>query len=129
MARRLRPSVLAIWVCVACGPMASEAREFAVHIDSVTAPAAVSGDAAFQLQFYGPVGPNGCYRFKSFRVTRTSADADVTTVGERVGGTCVQMPVYLSAEPLTIAPPVSAPFTVRIHQPDGTILTRVIPAD
>lgn len=89
----------------------------------------VSGGAAFQLFFYGPVGPNACYRFKAFRMTRSSAAADITVVGESVTGLCPQVPVYLSGEPLTIAPPVSDPFTLRVHQPNGAVLTRIIRAE
>jgi hypothetical protein len=110
----------------ACDVFPSEPREFVIHIDSIGAPRAVSGGGAFQLFFFGPVGPNACYRFKTFWMTRTSSGADITTIGESVTGTCAQLPGYLTGEPITIAPPVSDPFTVRVHQPNGSVLARII---
>lgn len=121
--------VIATLVAAAGCDLLAPKPEFTIHIDSVRAPGAVSGGAAFEVLFFGPVGPNGCHRFKSFRTNRSSSDADVTVVGQRVTGTCTQMPVYLSGEPLTIAPPVADPFTLRVHQPNGTVLTRTIRAE
>jgi hypothetical protein len=92
-------------------------------------PGAVSGGAAFDVFFFGPVGPDGCHRFKAFRTNRSSTEANVTVVGQRVTGECTQAPVYLSGEPLTIAPPVTDPFTLRVHQPNGAVLTRIIRAE
>jgi hypothetical protein len=127
IAQRLISSILvtAAVALAGCGfPL--EPREFTITVNSIRAPSVVSGGGAFQLLFFGPVGPNACYRFKAFKMTRTSADADITVVGESDSGTCAQVPSYLSGEPITIAPPVSDPFTVRVHQPNGAVLTRVI---
>jgi hypothetical protein len=124
--------ILAVVVAIAatgCDVFAPGQREFVIRIDSVRAPGAVSGGAAFQILFYGPVGPDGCYRFKEFQLSRTSGNADITAVGEKVDGTCTQMPVYMSGQALTIDPPVTDPFTFRVHQPDGAIMTRTIRAE
>ena len=112
----------------ACGLLGPERREFVIHVDSIGGPTTVSGSASFQQLFYGFVGSDGCYSFTEFRMTRTSTEADVTVVGEHAtgGGDCTTAIVTLDGEPLTIDPPVSGPFTLRVHQPDGTVLTRVI---
>jgi hypothetical protein len=102
--------------------------EFVIKIDSVTGPVTVPAGAPFQQLFWGPVGSNGCFYFKEFRVTRSSTGADVSVIGEEHhgGGDCATLIVYLRDEPLTLAPPVSNPFVLRVHQPDGTILTKTI---
>jgi hypothetical protein len=130
MSRIIFMFVLAITSLALCGCdlLAPDRREFVVQIDSVTGPAAVSGGAAFQQLFYGPLGPDGCYSFKSFQVTRTTSSVDVTVLGEQQSGhvDCTQSPVYLSGRALTISPAVSDPFTLRVHQRNGAVLTKII---
>ena len=121
-------SIAVISIAVAgCNPVAPEPQEFMIRIDSIRAPRAVSADTAFQVLLFGPVGPDGCSRFKALRVTRGSGEADVTVVGERIAGICTAMPVYLEGEPLTVEPPLRAPFSLRVHQPTGAVLTTTIP--
>ena len=117
---------LAVAGCDMLGP---DTREFVIRIDSIKAPGAVSGGAAFDVKFYGFVGPNGCYSFKEFRVEKSSSSADITVLGERTTGLCAQALVFLTGQPLTIQPPVSDPFTLRVRQPDGTILSSTIRAE
>lgn len=112
---------------VGCGLFGPGLEEFVIQVDSVTGPTSVPAATAFQQFFYGAVGPNGCYGFKAFRVVRSPGAADVTAVGQQsTGALCTQAPVYLQREPLTIDPPASDPFTLRVHQGDGTVLTRTI---
>jgi hypothetical protein len=122
-------AVVASAASAGCDVFAPDSSEFTIQIDSVRAPGAVSGGAPFEVLFFGPVGPDGCHRFKAFRTNRSSTEMDVTVVGERVSGECVYAPVYLRGAPLTIAPPVSDPFTLRVHQPNGAVLTRIIRAE
>ena len=112
-----------------CNPSGTEPREFVIQIDSIRTPSAVSGGTAFQAFLFGPVGPDGCYRFKEFRVTRGPGEADITVVGESTSGMCTAMPVYLKGQPLTVDPPITAPFTFRVRQPTGAVLTKTIPAE
>ena len=103
--------------------------EFVIHIDSITGPTAVSGGAAFEEQVWGHIGPNGCYNFTGFQLDRVPTRLDLTAKGTRriTLDACTQMPVELHGEPLRIEPliPVGL-FTIAVHQPDGTLLTRII---
>jgi hypothetical protein len=111
-----------------CGLLGPDSQEFVIQIDSIGGPSAAPVNAAFQQFFYGFVGPDGCHRFKEFKLTRNATGADITVIGTQVtgGGDCTDLVVYLRGEPLTIDPPISDPFTVRVHQRDGTVLTRII---
>jgi hypothetical protein len=122
--------VTALVAFAGCGVLSPDRREFVIRIDSIGGPSAVSRSTSFQQSFYGFVGSDGCYRFKEFRVTRGATGADITVVGEHLtgGGACTQAVVFLRGEPLTIDQPISDPFTLRVHQPDGAVLTRVIRA-
>ena len=110
---------------------APDRTEFVIRVDSVQSPGAVSGGAPFTVKVFGYVGSNLCYRFKEFRVARTPGAADVTVVGWTPEGTdnCYQLVAHLGGEPLVISPPVTDPFDLRIHQPDGAVLTRTIRAE
>ena len=125
---KMLPSILitAAAAIAGCDAFAPERRDFVIRIDSISTPSTVAGGASFQMRFYGPVGPNTCHRFKEFRVTRTTEAVDITVLGESVDGLCPQMPVALDGESLTIVAPVTGLLTVRIHQPNGVVLTRII---
>lgn len=115
-----------------CDFLGPEVDEFVIQVDSVQAPGAVSGGAPFEVRFYGFVGPDGCYSFKDFRVSRTQNAADVTVIGQhhqRSGIACADALVFLDGRPLTIEPPVSDPFTLRVRQPNGTVLTVTVRAE
>jgi len=111
-----------------CGLLGPDRREFVIQVDSVAGPTSVPANAAFEQFFHGLVGSDGCYAFKQFNVTRSSTSADVTVVGEQVtgGGDCTTLVVYLNGKALTISPPFSDPFTLRVHQRDGGLLTKII---
>lgn len=129
MTRTIRKLLTAVSVgLTGCGLLGPERREFLIQVDSVAGPTSVPANAAFQQFFHGFVGSDGCYAFKEFSVTRSSTSADVAVVGEQVtgAGDCTTAVVYLNGKALTIAPPISDPFTLRVHQRDGGILTKII---
>src|SRR5262252_2032179 len=67
-------------VASACDFLGPSRREFLIHVDSAVAPTTASPNASLQLLVFGPVGPNLCYSFKEFRITRGSGSADVSVV-------------------------------------------------
>jgi hypothetical protein len=102
-------------------------KEFLVQADSVSGPSSVSAGATFQLTVHGWVGPDGCSAFKEFRGPRNASGAEVTVIGvRRTGeGDCTMAPVELHL-PFVVYPPVTDPYVLRIHQRDGTILSKTI---
>lgn len=123
-------AAVSVGIC-GCGLLGPERREFVIQIDSIAGPASVPANAPFQQFFHGFVGSDGCYAFKEFSVTRSSTSADVTVVGEHLtgGGDCTTAVVYLNGEAFTINPPISDPFSIRVHQRDGGLLTKIIRAE
>lgn len=113
-----------------CGLIsAGQTVEFVIHVDSITGPTAVSGGAAFEQQLWGFVGPDGCYSFTGFQLDRVPTRLDLTAKGTHHTGSglCTQAVVFLRGQTVRIEPliPVGV-FTIAVHQPDGTVLTRVI---
>jgi hypothetical protein len=104
-------------------------RAFVIRVDSLTGFDAVSGGVAARQLVWAHVGPNGCYRFAGFDVTRAGARMDVTARGEHTTGAgvgCTQAIVELRGEPLRLDPPIPRPLTIVVHQPDGSTLTRQV---
>lgn len=130
MAARTCATLLAA-VCVGisgCGLLGPERRSYVIQVDSIAGPTSVPANVAFVQFFHGFVGPDGCHVFKEFMVTRSPTSADVTVVGEEVtgGGDCTTALVFLDGKALTINPPIDDPFTIRVHQRDGRLLTKII---
>lgn len=109
-----------------CGVLNPDADEFTIRIDSVTGPTTIAPTDRLTQLLYGPVGPDGCSSFSSLRIEATTTGADVTAIGVRKRGTCIQVPVYLTGLPLTFSPPLRDPFVLRVFGPDGSTITRVI---
>ena len=129
MARVLLTTLTGVVVAGCDSLFGPDRREFVIAIDSISAPGAVSGGAPWQVLFYGPIGPNTCHSFKEFKVMRSASSADVTVIGQSVDGTCGQMPQFLDGMALTIEPPVSDPFTLRVHQPNRSVLPTLVRAE
>jgi hypothetical protein len=110
-----------------CGAFGPDGKTFVVHVESIDGPTTVSGNVAFTQQLHGWIGSNLCYYFKEFRTEKTSQAIDVTVIGaiDDVNAICPTQPRSLD-QTLTVPAPVSDPFVIRIHQPDGTILSKTI---
>jgi hypothetical protein len=130
----MRPGVLALLAVTmaGCSPFGPDHSDYIIKVDSVTGPSVVSGGAPLTVNVYGFVGGNGCHHFHEFRVDRSAGAADITVFGRREGDTsslCTHNIVMLEPEPLTVAPPITDPFVLRFHQPDGTILVKTVRAE
>jgi len=111
-----------------CGIVESTDR-FTVRVDSIELPPSVNGTEAFMVRFEGVIGPNGCSRVTDVVTQRAPDLLEVSFRGERrSGGECLQMPAVLQHEE-AVSPPYDLPFTVRVQQPDGSILERTVVAD
>jgi hypothetical protein len=129
----MRPRLLllaALATLAGCSSTTSPAtRSFVIRVDSLTGFNAVSGGIAAQQFVWARVGPNGCYRFTGFDVTRAGSQIDVTARGENLsdpGANCTGAIVELRGEPLRLEPPIPRPLTIVVHQPDGSTLTRQV---
>jgi hypothetical protein len=129
--RAIGPLAATAWIGLSgCGLLGPEQHDFVVQIDSVGGPSIISGSSSSQQFFYGSLGPDGCYQFKEFRMTRVATGADISVIGvHTTGQNCTQAPVSLQGQPLTITPPSTTPFIMRIHQRDGTILTKALQSE
>lgn len=118
-------TAIALTGCDVTGP--STAR-FIIHVDSIEAPSTILTGTALEMRFHGPIGPNGCWQLARVDKQVTSASFDVTFYGEhreRSGSVCSAAPVALIYEAV-LAAPLDSPFTITVHQPDGSLMRHVV---
>ena len=117
-------SILALSSCGIFGP---SRESFLVRVDSI-GPISVSGASEpLTAQFHGWIGPDGCSWLARVERQATSSSLDATFHGAREvgGGDCTTAPVALNHAEV-VAPPLETPFTITVHQPDGSLLRRVV---
>jgi hypothetical protein len=115
---------------VGCGLFAPSAQHFLIRVDSIAVPASVAANDTLRPRFYGPIGPDGCWSLDGVDRQTTSASLDVTFHGKHFvpsGSGCTAMPIALAHTEL-VAPPLNTPFTITVHQPDGSLLRRLVTA-
>ena len=101
-------------------------EEFVIHADSVSGASSVWFGSAFELVVHARVGPDACSCFKEFRGPRTSAGADISLIGKKNRrGECATVPAEMHAS-FIVFPYVGDPYVLRIHQPDGTVLSKTV---
>ena len=113
---------------VGCRLVGPSNSRFIIHVDSVSAPSVVSATDTVEARFYGHIGPDGCWRLAGIDRQLASASVDLTFRGEheqRSGYNCTSLPVSLNHHEVLL-PPLSTPFTITVHQPDGSLLHRQV---
>ena len=111
-----------------CGLFDPSAERFLIRVDSIAVPAIVAASDTLMARFHGAVGPDGCWGLARVDRQSTSASLDVTFHGEhdvRNGIGCTASPVALNHTEV-VAPPIGTPFTISVHQPDGSLLRRSV---
>ena len=117
--------VVVLLAATGCGNPFGGTEEFVVQIDSITGPASVSSTETLTVRFWGFLGPNLCSVLDHVDRNRTPNALELTFHGEHRGGTCFHQPAILEHQE-EIAPPFGDPFTVRVSQPDGAVLEKVV---
>ncbi len=100
-------------------------KEFTIQVDSVSAPASISAGDTLTVRFFGTVGSSGCFRLARVEKEVTASRMELRFVGEKRGGDCFQMPVHLDREEC-MPPPLGDPFNIRVIQPSGAPLERIV---
>ncbi|MDP1857132.1 MAG: hypothetical protein Q8K82_00595 [Gemmatimonadaceae bacterium] len=99
---------------------------FIIKVDSISAPDSVASQDSFSASFLGRVGPNECYRLTAVSSSGDTSAVDLTFRGEHTVGTvCAERLVSLEYQ-RQFAPPRGDPFTLRVHQPDGSLLVKLV---
>lgn len=110
----------------ACGLLAPDTTEFVIRVDSIESPDSIAAGNALTARFSGPIGPDLCSSLDRVEKHLTANTLELRFHGARKdGGHCPAQPAALDHVE-TIAPPVEDPFTIRVLQPDGVPLEKVV---
>ncbi len=109
----------------ACDGLFQRTDRYTIRVDSISAPASVASSDTLFVRFFGFVGPSGCWWLESVDRRVTTSSLDVTFRGAHRNVTCTQAVVYLDRRD-TVPPPLAGPFTITAHQPNGSVVKRVV---
>lgn len=107
-------------------PADMDTQRFVIAVDSISVPNTIAPSTTLTANFSGRIGPNRCCRLDRVDRARGPGVLEVRFHGERKeDGDCAQMPAVLDhAE--EVPPPLEDPFRIRVLQPDGTALGKVV---
>jgi hypothetical protein len=108
-----------------CGLFGPSVERYIIRVDQIIVPRVTTAGDTLWVRFQGAIGPSGCYWLARVdrKVSRTSLD--VTFRGEHEDALCTQAPVALDYT-IPVPPPLQDPFTITVHQPDLSVMTRVV---
>lgn len=113
-------------IITACSSRGIRVEEFAVRVDSLAVPVSVAAQDTLSIRLIGFLGSDQCSRLARVQRERRAGWIELRVIGERESGVdCSALPAPLNHVELVL-PPIEGPFTVRVIQPDGTSLVRVV---
>ena len=116
--------LIVLFGAISCGILSPEER-FIIRVDSIAAPDTIGLGDTLNLEFFGTIGPNGCYKLGSVDRHVTSGTLGITFHGKQVDGNCTQM-FQLLDYPEEIAPPLMDPFVITVEEPNGNPLVKTV---
>ena len=123
--------VLVITICFLLRSCLNESytyEDFLIKVDSIHLPNSITLNIPFDIEFFGTVGFDGCYSFKTFNQTVKNNDIMIETWGtyEIKNGICPAVLVYLDGQKLNMTFHTSGIYNLIIIQPDNTSFVRQI---
>ena len=106
----------------------NDPEHFLIKIDSVYIPETIIPNEAFEIEFFGYIGHNGCYSFNEFVLNNQNKNITVEVWGKLdvKSGICSDEMVYLRGEKLNCTLEEAGNYILKIKQPNGTYFERAI---
>jgi len=96
---------------------------YIVKIDSIAVPDTITRKDTLTMKLWATIGPNTSYDVSHFEVRKTLRQLDLTVWGiHLIDAVSLQMVVDWRRKEYDIYPVYSPLLTIKIHQPDGSIL-------
>jgi hypothetical protein len=103
-----------------------DGNRFVINVDSISVPDTIGPNDTLTARFHGRIGPNQCFQLSRVERGRGVGLLELRFHGERKeNGDCLQMPVLLDHIE-EVPPPVEDPFRLRVLQPDGSALEKIV---
>ena len=116
--------ILAIVMLTSCDKgVENGSTEFVVKVDSIAHTSFAASNDTMTVQFFGTIGPDGCFSFSHFETTRQPLQLDVTVWGQRTAASAFPaVMVYLDGREYKFALGEMGWFKINVHQPDGSVM-------
>lgn len=97
---------------------------YLVNVDSIKHPQSVSLNDTITFKLYGTVGSDGCHSFSHFESLTGPFEVDLKVWGKvsSLGSACPAVMVYLEGKEYKVAAKERGIYSIKIHQPDGSVL-------
>jgi len=105
-----------------------DTEHFVIRVDSISAPETIAAAETLRVRFRGRIGPDLCSRLERVEKGHGPGILEVRFHGERTrpsGTDCLDMLALLEHEE-QVPPPLDDPFTIRVLQPDGSRLEKIV---
>ena len=123
---------IALIICaiiVSCGDDDSSAStDFLIKVDSIHCPDTVTENTRFDIEFFGIIGFNGCYSFKTFNQRINDEDITIEAWGtyDNNAGTCPAALVKLDGKKLSMNLAIPGLYRIEISEPDLTVIVKPV---
>jgi hypothetical protein len=113
---------------LSCHDDSSSSNDFLVKVDSFRVADAVTSATPFNVDFYGTIGLNGCYSFKTFNRVVKGNDITIEVWGtfDYKTGSCPEELVLLNGIKLNLTFPIPGTYRIIIKEPADYSLVRQI---
>jgi len=101
---------------------------FLIQTDSISIPETILASQPFEVEFFGYIGPNGCYRFSEFTREKHENVIQIEAWGRLSlkSTVCSDVMVFLNGEKLELLIEDAGSYKLSIKQPGGTFLERQV---
>lgn len=116
------------FILLSCHSGPYQLEPIQIKVDSIHVPTSIVSNTPFEIDFFGTIGHNGCYKFEAFQNSINGNDLLIEAWGSSdiKSGTCPTVMVYLTGHNLTVTIPAPGDYNIKIKQPDNSILSRQI---
>ncbi len=101
--------------------------QFVIQVDSIRVADTVVVDANLRIDFFGTIGPNGCYSFSHDETDFVQTTISIKLWGKNSGESdCPDVVVKLDGLYMDVNFNSSGTYTIQIVQPDNTKLLKTV---
>lgn len=101
--------------------------QFVIKVDSIQLADTVEVGTALRIEFFGTIGPNGCYSFSHDETDFVQTTVSIKLWGKNSGANdCPDVEVTLDGMYMDVNFNSSGTYTIQIIQPDNSKLTELV---
>jgi hypothetical protein len=109
---------------LSCNTDKNETNDFLIKVDSIHVPETIVSGNTFEIKFYGVIGFNGCYSFKSFNTVNNGGTIIVEAWGTSDFSNLLCPDALVTLDGYTLKLTISVPgiYKLIIHEPGNLSL-------